>query len=272
MPPNASVPTSWEIRSVRRPWATWCGPSLRGGTRHPPRPGPPRGPSQHPDAAALVQRNARQWASVRDLHSLTLVAFEQDGAPLPGLRVPAGPPPLRHPRPLPSGGPPAQRRPGRLHRREAGRRAPLGFGIGTAFGCLSAQRVLVTFEGEVKLLPGVFRDLHTTPVAADAYAPGLPAIPPAESRHATRRRGSPPIATPSARSCSNCSPGAVPARRRPLRSAAVRLDEGRRGPVEWTSWRTRSARILQRACVRSPRGLRRSCGHEGRPRPAHHLG
>lgn len=38
---------------------------------------------------------------------------------------------------------------------------------GTAFGCLSPERVLITFEGEVKLLPGVFRDLHTTPVAGD---------------------------------------------------------------------------------------------------------
>jgi TonB family protein len=124
--------------------------------------------SKHPDAAALVQRNARQWASVRDLHSLSLVAFEQDGdAPFMVYEYQQG----RllsdilarcHQEGLPLSADQAVY----IAERLAGALLSVS-ASGTAFGCLTAQRVLVTFEGEVKLLPGAFRDLHTTSIAAD---------------------------------------------------------------------------------------------------------
>jgi TonB family protein len=124
--------------------------------------------SKHPDAAALVQRNARQWASVRDLHSLSLVAFEQDGGtPFMVYEYQQG----RllsdilarcHQEGLPLSADQAVY----IAERLAGALLSVS-ASGTAYGCLSAQRVLVTFEGEVKLLPGAFRDLHTTSIAAD---------------------------------------------------------------------------------------------------------
>ncbi len=135
--------------------------------------------AKHPDAAALLQRNARQWMSVRDLHTLSLVALEQDGdAPFLVYEYQQG----RllsdilarcHQEGLPLSADQAVY----IAERLAGALLSVS-ASGTAYGCLTAQSVLVTFEGEVKLLPGAFRDLHTTSLSADPslqdYRRGLP--------------------------------------------------------------------------------------------------
>ncbi len=115
---------------------------------------------------SLLLRNAKQWSSVKDLHTLGLLDLgeaektiffayeyeqgrllsdilarcEQEGLPLsPDQAV-------------------------YIIERLAGALLSVS-ASGSVYGCLSPQRVLVTFEGEVKLLPGVFRDIHTTPAA-----------------------------------------------------------------------------------------------------------
>ena len=115
---------------------------------------------------ALLLRTAKQWSSVKDLHSLGLLdsgeadktvyfayeyeqgrllsdilaRCEQEGLPLsPDQAV-------------------------YIIERLAGALLSVS-ASGSVYGCLSPQRVLITFEGEVKLLPGVFRDIHTTAAA-----------------------------------------------------------------------------------------------------------
>ena len=120
-----------------------------------------------PEVKALLLRNAKQWAPVKDLHALNLSAFGereealffaceyQQGRLLSDI--------LSHC--LLEGLPLSADQAVYLAERIAGALMSVG-ASGMAYGCLSPDRVLVTFEGEVKLLPGVFRDLHTTPVAA----------------------------------------------------------------------------------------------------------
>lgn len=138
-----------------------------------------------PEVKALLLRNAKQWAPVKDLHALNLSAFGekeetlffaceyQQGRLLSDI--------LSHC--LLEGLPLSADQAVYLAERIAGALMSV-CASGMAYGCLSPERVLVTFEGEVKLLPGVFRDLHTTPAAA------VPAL-------ATYRRYLPPALAPS---------------------------------------------------------------------------
>jgi TonB family protein len=124
--------------------------------------------SSNAEAKSLLKRTAKQWVSMRDLHAIGLLdsgeseglsylvyeyqqgrllsdileRCQQEGLPLSGDQAVY------------------------LTERLAGALLSVS-SSGTAFGCLSPERVLVTFEGEVKLLPGVFRDLHTTPVSGE---------------------------------------------------------------------------------------------------------
>ncbi len=137
-----------------------------------------------PGVKALLLRNAKQWAPVKDLHALNLSAFGekeetlffaceyQQGRLLSDI--------LSHC--LLEGLPLSADQAVYLAERIAGALMSVG-ASGMAYGCLSPERVLVTFEGEVKLLPGVFRDLYTTPSGA------VPAL-------ATYRRYLPPALAP----------------------------------------------------------------------------
>lgn len=128
----------------------------------------PESLSRSPEARSLLQRTTKQWMSVKDLHAVGLLGSgeadgrlylvyeylqgrllsdilercQQEGLPLSGDQAVY------------------------LCERLAGALLSVS-SAGTAFGCLAPERVLVTFEGEVKLLPGVFRDLHTTPASTD---------------------------------------------------------------------------------------------------------
>jgi TonB family protein len=124
--------------------------------------------SSNGEAKSLLKRTAKQWASMRDLHAigllgsgesegLTYLVYEyQQGRLLSDILDRC------HQEGLPLSGDQAVY----LCERLAGALLSVS-SSGTAFGCLSPERVLVTFEGEVKLLPGVFRDLHTTPVSGE---------------------------------------------------------------------------------------------------------
>jgi TonB family protein len=121
-----------------------------------------------PEAVKLIQRNATLWSGVRDLHTLNLLASGLvEGTPYAAIEHCPG-------RLLSSllersrgeGLPLAHDQSVYLTERLAG--ALLSHSGGGLFhGALSPESVLVTFEGEVKVIPGLCRDLQTTPLLAD---------------------------------------------------------------------------------------------------------
>ncbi len=141
------------------------------------------------EAKSLLKRTTKQWVSMRDLHAIGLLGSgESDGLSYLVYEYQQGRLLLDildrcHQEGLPLSGDQAVY----LCERLAGALLSVS-SSGTAFGCLSPERILVTFEGEVKLLPGVFRDLHTTPVSGEpallAYRRYLP--PSLPSDRATR--------------------------------------------------------------------------------------
>ncbi len=121
-----------------------------------------------PEAVKLIQRNSKQWSGVRDLHTLNLMASGLvEGAPYAAIehcpgrllcdlleRSRAEGLPLAHDQSVYL----AERLAGALLSHSGG---------GLFHGALSPESVLVTFEGEVKVVPGLCRDLQTTPLLAD---------------------------------------------------------------------------------------------------------
>lgn len=132
-----------------------------------------------PEAEKLVRRQAKQWQGVKDLHALNLLEMSKPGDPLwcafeyhQGRLVSDI---LERSRQ--EGIPLAVDQSVYLAERLAGALLSLST-QGLTHGCMSPERMLVTFEGEVKVLPGVFRDLQTTPMvtspALDAYRKYIP--------------------------------------------------------------------------------------------------
>lgn len=113
-------------------------------------------------AAELVERHAEKWSGVKDLHALNLLDFERDGEELYFV---------------------TEARQGRLLSQVLERCGLEQMGLspdqavyvveraaqavvslathGVKCGCLSPERILLTFEGEVALLPCVFSDLQS---------------------------------------------------------------------------------------------------------------
>ncbi|MGA9751692.1 MAG: TonB family protein [Acidobacteriota bacterium] len=121
-----------------------------------------------PEAVKLIQRNSKQWSGVRDLHTLNLMASGLvDGTPYaaiehcPGRLLSA----LLE-RSRAEGLPLAPDQSVYLAERLAGALLSQSGG-GLFHGALSPESVLVTFEGEVKVVPGLCRDFQTTPLLAD---------------------------------------------------------------------------------------------------------
>lgn len=129
----------------------------------------PESLSRSPEAKSLLQRTTKQWMSVKDLHAVGLLGSGEAGGRLYLIyeylqgRLLSDILERCQQEGLPLSGDQAVY----LCERLAGALLSVS-SAGTAFGCLAPERVLVTFEGEVKLLPGVFRDLHTTPAAGDS--------------------------------------------------------------------------------------------------------
>lgn len=133
------------------------------------------------EAKALVLRQAKPWAALRDLHTLNLLeAGEAAGSLYCALEYEQGKllsDVLERSRQ--EGIPLSADQAVYLAVRIVGALESLA-GQKVTLGCLSPERVLVTFEGEVKLLPGVFKDLQTTPVlASPVLAQTLRYLPPA---------------------------------------------------------------------------------------------
>jgi TonB family protein len=134
---------------------------------------------QTQEAKALVLKQAKQWMGVRELHTLNLldageasgqlycVCEYEQGKLLSDVLERC------HQESVPLSADQAVY----LAVRIVGALESLA-GQKVVLGCLSPERVLVTFEGEVKVLPGVLKDLQTTPVLAspvlDFYRRYLP--------------------------------------------------------------------------------------------------
>jgi len=122
--------------------------------------------SREPTAATLFLTHAQRWKTLRDLYALNLMEFGQEGDRLfftfefvqgrllQDVLSRCGT----------EGIPLAADQAVYLANRTAGALVSLSTQDLHA-GCLSPQTVFITFEGEVKLLPTVFRDLQTTPLA-----------------------------------------------------------------------------------------------------------
>jgi TonB family protein len=121
--------------------------------------------AKNPNAATLLLTHAQRWKAIHDLHALNILDFGQDDAGLfytfecqqgrllsDVLKRCAS-----------EGIPLAPDQAVYLADRIAG--ALVSFSTAKLFaGYLSPEQVLVTFEGEVKLLPCILRDLQTTPL------------------------------------------------------------------------------------------------------------
>lgn len=136
---------------------------------------------QNPAASTLLLTHAQRWRDLRDLHVLNLQEFGPAG---PGLayafeyqqgrllsdvlrRCTSEGIPLAHDQAV------------YLANRIAGTLVSLST-AGLFAGFLSPDQALVTFEGEVKLLPCILRDLQTTPLRqSDALLPYLRYLTPA---------------------------------------------------------------------------------------------
>ncbi len=121
-----------------------------------------------PEAAQLVERHSGAWSKGSDLHTLALLDFHKDGdAPylvteyLQGRLLSDV---IR--RAAAEGIPFALDQAVYLAERIAGALVSLTQQR-VVCGGLTPERVLVTFEGEIKILPCVFRDLQTTPLSAE---------------------------------------------------------------------------------------------------------
>ncbi len=136
--------------------------------------------ASEPQAEELIRKRAERWLKAQDLHALNLLAVEKEGEELFLI---------------------SEHRQGRLlslimaksreeklplatdqavylAERIAGGLASLAAQKITC-SCLSPERILVTFEGEIKLLPCVFVDLQTTSAGAiPDLAPTLRYLPP----------------------------------------------------------------------------------------------
>lgn len=120
-----------------------------------------------PESKVLILKQAKQWAAVKDLHVLNLLeAGESEGALFYTFEYSQG----RllsdilersHHEGLPVSADQAVY----LAQRVAQTLASIS-GQSLICGCLSPERVLITFEGEVKLLPSPLKDLQTTPILA----------------------------------------------------------------------------------------------------------
>lgn len=142
-------------------------------------------------AAELVERHAEKWSGVKDLHALNLLDFERDGEELYFV---------------------TEARQGRLLSQVLERCGLEQMGLspdqaiyvveraaqavvslathGVRCGCLSPERLLLTFEGEVALLPCVFKDLQSVDWSGESpLGPMLKYLPPeaAEGKVADRR-------------------------------------------------------------------------------------
>lgn len=120
-----------------------------------------------PESKVLILRQAKQWAAVKDLHVLNLLeagesegglfyTFEYSQGRLLSDILDRG-----HHEGLPVSADQAVY----IAQRIAQALTSIS-GQSLICGCLSPERVLVTFEGEVKLLPSPLKDLQTTPILA----------------------------------------------------------------------------------------------------------
>ncbi len=122
-----------------------------------------------PEAEQLLEHHAGAWSKVSDLHTLALVDYQKDkdgpylvteyiqGRLLSDVIRRCGA----------EGIPFALDQAVYLAERIAGALVSLSQQR-VVCGGLTPERVLVTFEGEIKILPCVFRDLQTTPLSAES--------------------------------------------------------------------------------------------------------
>jgi len=121
-----------------------------------------------PEAERLFRKQTKQWQGLKDLHALNLLDASKAGEPLwyameyrQGRILSDVLERCKH-----EGIPLAVDQSVYLSERLAGALLSIS-AQGVSYGCLTPEAMLVTFEGEVTILPGVFKDLQTTPLLAD---------------------------------------------------------------------------------------------------------
>lgn len=142
--------------------------------------------SENLEAERVVLKNAKDWKKVRDLRALNLLEAAKEGQTLfavleyhPGRLLSDVLERLRR-----EGMPLAADQAVYLTERAAGAALSLAE-QGLTAGGLSPDRLFVTFEGEVKVLPCLFKGLAATPLAAEpVLEPYLRFLPPPEAAQA----------------------------------------------------------------------------------------